>query len=390
MKHPFENIIAKTGREPILSDLEREKMRFVLTEYMAFKPLPRTVISPQPAVALFSFLRRRTAWVTAFALVLVTLSSSVAYAAEGALPGDPLYSVKVSVTEPVRTLLARSPASQAGWQMTLAERRLNEATALAQKGTLAIETETALATNFSKSAHAADQAIATEQTSDPVGAAVSAARFTGRLSAHVAVLVQVSNSDTRHAIALLTSQVEDELTPQTQTLAANAPTIPMMMQKNEGASASPRTEKRSFAAASELGTAATEALRMSADLIGAASSTLSTSTSERARDELAHALSVAEKGRHLLDTGDNSGASEAFRDSLSATGHLDVLTHAATAFQINAFATTTATSSATFNTGSSTPDSGQTQASGEVNATSSSDQNMPPIGPDRSWLHQEY
>ena len=39
MKTNFETLIQKAGQRETLSEAEREKMRYVLTEYMAFKPL---------------------------------------------------------------------------------------------------------------------------------------------------------------------------------------------------------------------------------------------------------------------------------------------------------------------------------------------------------------
>jgi hypothetical protein len=85
----------------------------------------------------------------AFALVLV-VGIGTSYAAEAALPGDPLYALKVSVTEPIQGVLAVSPVAKAEWNTELLSRRLEEAATLAAKGNLnddaraAIESQIAL------------------------------------------------------------------------------------------------------------------------------------------------------------------------------------------------------------------------------------------------------
>jgi hypothetical protein len=56
------------------------------------------------------------------------------YAAESAVPGDLLYSVKVSVNEPVLGVFALSPEAKAVWQVKLTERRLWEEQVLIQRG----------------------------------------------------------------------------------------------------------------------------------------------------------------------------------------------------------------------------------------------------------------
>lgn len=61
---------------------------------------------------------------------------TLAYSAEESLPGDILYKVKVSFSEPVRDLLSWTPEGQAEWESAKAIRRLDEAADLALKGKL--------------------------------------------------------------------------------------------------------------------------------------------------------------------------------------------------------------------------------------------------------------
>ena len=336
MKKTFEHTLAALKNEPGLSDVEREKMRTLLHEYMAFKPLPAFPTTARRGFTLSSFLRshRPLALLTACALLFVTLSGGVAYAAENTLPGDTLYSVKIAVTEPVRTLLASSPKAKVSWHIELADRRLDEAAALAQKEELSTSTARALTEAFSLHAEFATEAIAAQEKEDPVGATASAARFSGQLHAHIAILDEIEKGTKQPSATLITSSIKT-------LLAARGTAAHVAKEEAPSAVATVNIHRDSNTKASAdafaLGTAATEALKNSADTITSASSTLGASTSEQARSELAKAFSATKKGRELLTAGDDSGATEAFRSALSATAQIDTLTHAATTFQINAF-----------------------------------------------------
>jgi len=67
------------------------------------------------------------------ALVLLLAGGGVAYAAEGSMPGDLLYPVKVHITEPIISGLSLTSARRAQWNIQTIERRLNESNALNQK-----------------------------------------------------------------------------------------------------------------------------------------------------------------------------------------------------------------------------------------------------------------
>ncbi|MBP9669541.1 MAG: hypothetical protein KBE09_04615 [Candidatus Pacebacteria bacterium] len=108
-----------------LSAREKLHTREVLEEFMAFRPVRVPTVSPvsghyfyfhpMPMIAL---------------LLLVVMTTSTAAAAEGALPGDLLYPIKVHVTEEVRAAVAVQPSAKAAWAIERAERRLDEAAQL--------------------------------------------------------------------------------------------------------------------------------------------------------------------------------------------------------------------------------------------------------------------
>lgn len=95
--------------------------------------------------SLFSF---RYSPALAAVLILVLGTGSLSYAAESALPGETLYSVKIHVNEKVQTALAVTPEAKAYWEAKRAERRVKEAKRLADAGRLTPETNDTLIVAF--------------------------------------------------------------------------------------------------------------------------------------------------------------------------------------------------------------------------------------------------
>lgn len=126
-----------------LSEDERARMRALLAEYAAWKPVRSAPIPP--AAGFFERTRRPFAALAGAFATLLLVTGGVSYAAEGALPGDLLYGVKVGVTESLMTALTPAGDAQADWQIEIAERRLHEAAELAHAGRLSTSTEAALA-----------------------------------------------------------------------------------------------------------------------------------------------------------------------------------------------------------------------------------------------------
>jgi len=135
---------------------ERERTRGYLAEYMALKPLRGTENvreatstrlnekwwSTSYALTLVSYTKRP---MPAFIVALILLvSGGTAIAAEGTLPGDMLYPVKVSINEEVRSAFSLTAQSQADWAINRTERRLKEASELALRGKLDAETQSTI------------------------------------------------------------------------------------------------------------------------------------------------------------------------------------------------------------------------------------------------------
>jgi hypothetical protein len=76
-------------------------------------------------------------FVPAFAVLLILVSTGgVSIAAEHALPGDSLYSLKLNLNEQVRGLAAITPEAKAKFALEVTDRRLKEAALLSSQGRL--------------------------------------------------------------------------------------------------------------------------------------------------------------------------------------------------------------------------------------------------------------
>ncbi len=127
-----------------LSENERIQMRNVLRSVMAENPMQESAGLTRYETAL-SYFNTSTLRPVSFAFVFVmVVGIGTSYAAETALPGDPLYAIKVGVTEPIQGVLNVSPVAKAEWDTELLSRRLEEAATLAAKGNLNSDTRASI------------------------------------------------------------------------------------------------------------------------------------------------------------------------------------------------------------------------------------------------------
>jgi hypothetical protein len=92
-------------------------------------------------------------------MILVLGGGSLSYAAESALPGDPLYGIKIHVNEEVRATVAISTQAKAEWEADRATRRIGEAEQLAAEGKLTPDTNAALMVAFTTHLQASQKNI---------------------------------------------------------------------------------------------------------------------------------------------------------------------------------------------------------------------------------------
>lgn len=128
-----------------LTEPEKTALRGDLLHFMKENPAtqqaPRRVEDPSEDQgswlgSFLMFLVPRPMPVLAAMMVIAVSGGGISFAAEGSLPGDLLYPVKVSINEEVTALFKVSQADKLQWEIKRSERRLAEADILKQRGTL--------------------------------------------------------------------------------------------------------------------------------------------------------------------------------------------------------------------------------------------------------------
>ncbi len=122
MNNFFEQLKTK-GQNIRLTTNEKDQMRSRIFAVSEIGP----TVSPY---AFFSLLFVQRALVPVLAVLVVFVGAGTAYAAESALPGSPLYAVKININEKLQTTLAMNAQQKAQTHAALAHRRVEEAEAL--------------------------------------------------------------------------------------------------------------------------------------------------------------------------------------------------------------------------------------------------------------------
>ena len=196
MDEKLNNMMNDARRIALTAD-EKSAGREMLRSYMALTPMRVAVGSKPVAKPSFRFaLFGRAAGVAGLVSTLLASAAGVSYAAEGSLPGDVLYPVKVGINEEVRVALASGEEGKAKVEVERAERRLAEAEALAKKGTLKAETRVALEKQFKVHSEKAKERAERSGTSDDAGiAAEVAAHIESTLNAHGKIVAALEAED---------------------------------------------------------------------------------------------------------------------------------------------------------------------------------------------------
>ncbi len=193
MDEQFKNIF-KFLKSEKLSENERIQMRNVLRSVMAENPMQESggFTRYETVLSYFNSSALRPVGF-AFALVLV-VGISTTYASETALPGDPLYAIKVGFTEPMQGVLNVSPVAKAEWNTELLSRRLEEAATLASKGGLSESARASIESQIALKANDVRQNVAQLHSSEDgaVAAASVESQLEASLVGHERVLTGLS------------------------------------------------------------------------------------------------------------------------------------------------------------------------------------------------------
>lgn len=163
------------------------------------------ILDAPPSVGFFSAFHRLSA---AVLVVMLLAGSGISYAAESALPGDPLYPMKIHVNERLRTALARTPRARATREVQLAQRRLEEGETLATRGRMNASLREQVRRQFRM--HAQEVAVQLDRLIDErdmASATEVSADFETGLRAHAAVLARMERREEQ------ATDEEDDLLP---------------------------------------------------------------------------------------------------------------------------------------------------------------------------------
>ena len=349
MKINLTDYIKKAGDTTSLSALEREKLEGVLTEYMAMKPIrgihsskdERHVETKGSFFSPSFFMHSKRKYIPIAIVLGLLLSGTASYAAEGSMPGDLLYPVKVGVNEKVGGALALSSESKAKLQAEFAERRLSEATNLAVDNKLTADVRAKLSDDFAKHA---DSAVARTKDLEKKNVAIAiglASNFESNLSAHEALLVQIdTQGDADDLVQLIRakSRTVGELRMKAES------GVHVRAQASEGTSASIATETKSTEevdtkerAALAMGEVAKTAVKDSAVLLARVSGNLEASANLNAQAQVKAASDLVIKGDAFLEKKNFTSAFQSYQNALVAVRRLSVYLNVSKKVQINIF-----------------------------------------------------
>lgn len=194
MEHPTDHII-KGAKNVRLSGEATERIRARLRAHLRENPAQVVPVhSPYQSFFMHSpYLSHLRMPVMALALLLIVgVGGATAFAAASALPGNPLYPVKVSVIEPARVLLATTPEGRAAMTVSIALTRAHEAEQLAVKDELTEEQSAETQEKFNQSLAKAKETLAVLSEKNPDAAASLESSLGISLDAHEAVLDTLS------------------------------------------------------------------------------------------------------------------------------------------------------------------------------------------------------
>lgn len=195
----LEDILKTLAGGMVLSENEKREMRERIESYARFhsvrKESPERLHTQRPHFSTPSLLLALRKKIMPIVLILALLfgGGGVSYAAEGAVPGDALYPIKVSVNEEVRDIVALTPEAKADWATRLVERRLEEAEKIAQEtGEISPAAQTVIEEKIEKHIEKIELHLTrVEEKKNVAGASEISAKLETTLRSHVAVLEKV-------------------------------------------------------------------------------------------------------------------------------------------------------------------------------------------------------
>ncbi len=341
MKNHLEQKLQDASQELQLTHHERDTMRAAVREFMRTNPLA-VYGGATPSPYHYFFIERAMPFVAILLFILVS-AGGTAFAAEGTLPGDVLYPVKISVNEQVQSALAFSPSAKAEVHASLAERRLEEAEALASVGKLDVKTTKQIKGNFNEHAAVAQTIAKDIAKTDPAEAAQLSTQLAASLSVNNIVLKNIGDDsddeDTKQDSQELSLAVSSSMVELKDTIIATSSTS-SSLRKSKGAD-DQDTGKLPGKSASSIVTASL-APSTTPNIASTSSSTPTPTPTPTTT------IAGSSSKMHAEDSGSNINAKEATELGARATKNLDATRSQFDEMKDSINATTTASAEARF------------------------------------------
>lgn len=329
--------IQEATKDIRLTDLERTHVLSVISEYKKMKPIRESQKNYARGFSFALFLRP----IAAALILFVATGSGISYAAEDALPGDMLYPVKTSVTEPLRLALASDAEEKASVQIALAERRIAEAAELAAENKLDEPMQEKLATAFEAHVSVAAAHIEEVDAEDASKSVALTSTFETRLAARESVLARVQHEKTEEptrlsdairsagaTVASIRTRSEEKLAvsssrPDTASLSIASLSLEAPAPETTRAASNTGESTSNMAAAKRMRSSAELQLKKAQKSLG--NSKLNAEARSQADSELELARQQIEEGKHFLKTNEAALAFHAFQQSLITSEKIDVI-----------------------------------------------------------------
>ncbi len=197
-----------------LSESSRSRIEETLLSYARFHSVraergSRSIEQvPSRTSSITRLLSIRIRSMTALLLIALMIGGGTSYAAEGAVPGDALYSLKTEVNEQVKSAFTVSNQAEAQLEARFAEERLVEAEKLAARGQLDEEASAQLSarlkTHYENAETRSEQA---ESEGDYESSAAVRASLEGAFRAHADILANLNQNIKGNAGASLIAEI---------------------------------------------------------------------------------------------------------------------------------------------------------------------------------------
>ena len=204
----------KKAKKLTLGKDEKNNILACLVAEIKEKPFPKAAISTRwKLFGSFSLPKLSFQYTVSGLVIAIMAAGGVSFAAESSLPGDTLFPFKIKINEEIMATLSFTPESKAKWETRRAERRLEEAEILADRGILNSETIAKVEDNFEIHAKRVKERLEDFTKEDLKAASDIGSNFETSLRVHGEILEKLSdkNKEGKLEIKAIAEKVKENI-----------------------------------------------------------------------------------------------------------------------------------------------------------------------------------